>query len=171
MLHCQSYICIFVVWSGGLQFPSPRLGLVNGGRHDGSCGSRRTGWPGAREPQQSRPAAVEVVIPPPPSRSACVLNSRFPAHQTRQRTRHDQAGPEHTPAHITPGRMGAWHHRTGSRGRGQKGAQGQGQAGPRPPPTLDTLGGGHSRSYHRVSVLCSTILVAGRPLVPSPSPD
>lgn len=31
---------------------------------------------------------------------------------------------------------------------------------------------GHSRSYHRVSVFCSTILVAGRPLVPSqPSPD
>lgn len=28
-------------------------------------------------------------------------------------------------------------------------------------------GEGHSRSYHRVSVFCSTILVAGRPLVPS----
>lgn len=124
-----------------------------------------------REPQQSRPAAVEVVIPPPLSRRACVLNSRFPAHQTRQRTRHDQAGPEHTPAHITPGSMGAWHHRTGSRGRGQKGAPGPRPGRVQATTTLDTLGGGHSRSYHRVSVLCSTILVAGRPLVPSPSPD
>lgn len=58
-------------------------------------------------------------------------------------------------------------HKTGSRCEG-RGLHPPGPR-PRPPPQHppEGQGGGYSRSYHSVSVSCSTILVAGRPLVPS----